>query len=85
MHILWRRYTRSSYAPPWSYWVMAAGFVALAVWSAIQQDWVVLGVALAMVPVTFAGARVMRRLAASEEISRQEMLQRERREKHDDE
>jgi hypothetical protein len=85
MHLLWRRYTRSNYAPPWFYWIMAGGFAALAVWSAIQTDWVVFGVALAMVPVTFAGARVLRRVAVSEEMARQEQLQRERREKDNDE
>jgi len=85
MHLLWRRYARSGYAAPWFYWVMAAGFLALAAWSAIQADWVVFAVALAMVPVTFVGARVMQRLAASEEISRQELLRRERRENDDHE
>ena len=64
MHLLWRRYARSGYAPAWFYALMAAGFVALAVWAIVARDWLI------------AGSRVMRRLgeavAASTERYRRE-------------
>ncbi len=43
MSLPWRRYARSGYAPPWFYAIMAAGFMALAVWAAVQRDWLVDG------------------------------------------
>ena len=39
MHLIWRRYTRSGYAPPLFYIVMAAGFIALAVFSGMRGSW----------------------------------------------
>ena len=35
--------------------VLAIGFIALAVWGATQHDWLVMALAIAMVPVTIAG------------------------------
>ncbi|MHB8378055.1 MAG: hypothetical protein ACYDEB_14045 [Dehalococcoidia bacterium] len=76
MHLLWKRYTRSGFAPPWFYAAMAAGFLALAVWGGLQANWPVMGIALVMVPVTLAGARVMQRLSAAAEASRREIERR---------
>ena len=81
MHLLWRRYSRSGYAPSIFYWLMAAGFAALAGWGAVRGDWLVAAIALAMAPVTYVGARVMRMLSASASESRARMRQ----ERHDDE
>ncbi|TAK72582.1 MAG: hypothetical protein EPO22_00420 [Dehalococcoidia bacterium] len=60
MHLLWRRYSKSGAAPPWFYAAMALGFTALAVWAIVQRDWLVMALALAMIGVTAAGARIMR-------------------------
>lgn len=73
MQFIWRRYSRSGYAPPLFYIAVAIGFVALAVWGAVQGDWLVMALALAMVPATYAGARVMRRLGEAEAASRREI------------
>lgn len=63
MHLIVRRYSRSGYAPTAFYWLMAAGFGALAAWGIATGDWVVAGIAIAMAPVAIGGARVMRSLA----------------------
>jgi len=76
MHLLWKRYTRSGYAPPWFYVLMTLGFVALAVWGAMRADWTVMGIALVMIPVTVGGSRVMKRLAVAADASRREVEQR---------
>lgn len=62
MHLLWRRYSRSGYAPPWFYALIASGFVSLTVWAVTQRDWLVAAVAVVMIAVTIAGSRLMRRL-----------------------
>lgn len=62
MHLLWKRYTRSGSAPPWFYWLIGSGFVALAIWALAQSDWIVAAIAAVMVPVTIAGSVLMRRL-----------------------
>jgi hypothetical protein len=69
MHLLWRRYSRSGYAPAWFYALMAAGFIALVVWAAVARDWLVAAVAAAMIIATIAGARVMRRLGDAADAS----------------
>ena len=63
MFFLWKRYSRSGYAPPLFYVIMAIGFVALAVWAITQRDWLVAAIALAMLIVTASGARIMRRMS----------------------
>src|SRR3954467_10917540 len=65
MNLLFRRYTRSGYAPPWFYAIAVVAFAGLAVWALVQMDWIVAALGLAMVPVTIAGARVMRRLTVA--------------------
>ena len=60
MHLLWRRYSKSGAAPPWFYAAMALAFGALAVWAIVAHDWLVMALALAMIGVTAAGARIMR-------------------------
>lgn len=62
MHLLWKRYARSGYAPPLLYAAVALAFGALAVWAAAQRDWLVMTIALVMIAVTLAGSRLMRRL-----------------------
>jgi D-serine deaminase-like pyridoxal phosphate-dependent protein len=62
MHLIWKRYTRSGYAPPWFYWLIGAGFLALTVWALSQRDWLVAAIAAVMIPVTIAGSVLMRRL-----------------------
>jgi hypothetical protein len=76
MHLLWKRYSRAGYAPPWFYVLMMLGFIALAAWGAARMDWVVMGVALVMIPVTVAGSRVMKRLSTAADASRQEIERR---------
>ncbi len=66
MHLIWRRYSRSGAAPLWFYAAMALGFGALAVWAIVQRDWLVMALALAMIGVTTAGARIMRSVRAAQ-------------------
>lgn len=82
MHLLWKRYTRSGFAPPWFYTAMSAAFLALAVWGGLRADWTVMALALALAPATLAGARLMRRLSAAAEASRRE-IERRRQEEDD--
>jgi hypothetical protein len=70
MHLLWKRYSRSGYAPPWFYIAVGAGFAALAVWALVQRDWLVAAIALAMIAVTVGGSRIMRRLGEASAASR---------------
>jgi hypothetical protein len=73
MHLLWKRYSRSGYAPPWFYLLMAAGFIALAAWAAVQRDWLVMTLAVAMIVVTAAGGRFMRRMSEARAASQRAM------------
>lgn len=70
MHLIWRRYSRSGYAPPAFYFVMVLGFIALAIFSGVRGQWLIMAVALAMAGVTLAGSRVMRRLADADASKR---------------
>ena len=78
MFFLWKRYSRSGYAPPLFYVIMAVGFVALATWALTQRDWLVAAIALAMIAVTAVGARVMRRMSEPATSSRTQAEPRER-------
>jgi hypothetical protein len=69
MHLLWKRYSRSGYAPSWFYALLAAGFVALAAWAMVRGDWLITALAGVMFVVTPAGSRAMRRLKAAEDAS----------------
>jgi hypothetical protein len=69
MHLLWRRYSRSGYAPPWFYIAMAVAFVALAAWAIAARDWTVAAVAGAMVVVVIAGRAFMQRLSIAHDAS----------------
>lgn len=62
MHLIYRRYSRSGYAPALFYLLMALGFGALAVYSAVRGSWLVMAIALAMIGVTIGGSRMMSRL-----------------------
>ena len=73
MHLLWKRYAGSGYAPAAFYVILAGGFVALAAWSLGQRDWLVAAIALVMIVVTLAGSRLMRRLGESAAASRREI------------
>jgi len=66
MYFLWKRYSRSGAAPPWFYAVMALGFAALAAWAIVARDWLVMALAMAMIGVTAAGARIMRSMRNAE-------------------
>ncbi len=79
MYFLWKRYSRAGYAPPAFYIAIAIGFVALAVWAMTQRDWLVAAIALAMIAVTAAGARFMRRLSVAAAASRDEVRELENR------
>jgi len=70
MHLLWKRYARSGYAPAWFYGLLGAGFVALATWALVRGDWLVAAIAAVMLPATVGGARLMRRLNEASEASR---------------
>ena len=65
MHFIWKRYSRSGAAPPWFYVALALGFAALAVWAIVEGDWLVMALALAMIGITAAGARIMRSIRTS--------------------
>ena len=77
MHLIYRRYSRSGYAPSVFYIVMALGFAALAVFALVRADWLIAGIAAAMVAATAVGARVMRRLsqASAESSERTQILE----------
>jgi cobalamin synthase len=65
MHLLYRRYARSGAAPRAFYVAFALGFTALALFAMVRGNWLVVALAIVMVAVTAAGARVMRRLGGS--------------------
>jgi hypothetical protein len=77
VHLIARRYSRSGYAPAWFYAVLCIGFAAMAVWALAQRDWLVGAIAIAMVPVTIAGSRVLRRLSESARAERSATEQQE--------
>lgn len=77
MHLIARRYSRSGYAPTWFYGALCIGFAAMAVWALAQRDWLVGAIAIAMLPVTLAGSRMLRRLSESARAERSAMEQRE--------
>jgi len=77
MHLIARRYSRSGYAPTWFYAALCIGFAAMAVWALAQRDWLVAAIAIAMVPVTIAGSRVLRRLSESARAARSAKEQQE--------
>lgn len=85
MHLLWRRYSRSGYAPIWFYALMAIGFGALAVWAIVERDWIVLAIAIVMVPVTIGGSRIMRALGDAERASHASIRAQEREMRREDE
>jgi hypothetical protein len=60
-----RRYSRSGVAPLWFYAGMAIAFGGLAVWAAVERDWLALALALVMAPIALAGSQIMRRVSAS--------------------
>lgn len=70
MHLIWRRYSRSGYAPPAFYIVMAIGFIALAIFSGMRGSWLIAVIAMVMAVVTLAGSRVMRRLTDADGAAR---------------
>ncbi len=70
MHLIWRRYSRSGYAPPAFYIVMALGFIALAIFSGMRGSWLIMAIAIIMAGVTLAGSRVMRRLVDADASKR---------------
>lgn len=72
MRLIAGRYNRSGYAPTWFYAAICIGFAAMTVWALIQADWIVAGIAAGMVPLTFAGGRLMRRLGEAARASRQQ-------------
>ena len=69
MHLLWRRYSSSGYAPQAFYLIAAVAFATLAVWALVQAEWLVAALAALMIVVTAAGSRLMRRLAAAARAS----------------
>jgi hypothetical protein len=69
VHLLWKRYSSSGYAPQAFYVIAALAFTALAVWALVRGDWLVAAAAGAMAAVTVAGSRVMRRLAEAARTS----------------
>jgi hypothetical protein len=70
MHLILRRYSRSGAAPKWFYSLLAVGFVGLAIWAAAERDWIVLGIAAAMVLAAAAVSRFSVRLSEALAASR---------------
>ncbi len=77
MHLLVRRYNRSGYAASWFYAAIGVGFGALAILALAHQDWLAASAAIAMVPITIAGARLMRRLKGAARASRAALASKE--------
>ena len=71
MLVLLRRVSRTGAAPTWFYLVAAAGFVALAAWAAVQRDWLIAVVAVAMIAATVAGRQLMGKVSASLRMQRE--------------
>ena len=69
MHLLWKRYSRSGTAPAWFYAAIAGAFAGLIVWGIVASNWLVAALAAAMVLVTLAGAKLLRRAGESLEAS----------------
>ncbi len=76
MHLIWKRYTRSGYAPALLYVAIAIAFGALAAWAATERDWLVMAIAAVMVAVTLAGSKVMHRLSEASLASRRTLIDR---------
>lgn len=73
MHLLWRRYARSGYAPAWLYALIGSAFVSLVAWALFERDWLVAAIAGVMVAVTAGGGVAMGRMRdAYESASRGE-------------
>ena len=83
MHLLWKRYARSGYAPSLLYVIIAAAFAALGVWAITERDWLVTAIAVAMVAVTLAGSRIMRRLSEATAASRRAFIDAQKDEHHE--
>ena len=66
MHLLYRRYSRSGYAPQLFYIVMALGFAGLAVFSAVRGSWLIAAIAIVMCGVTVAGSQLLPRLSITD-------------------
>jgi hypothetical protein len=75
MHVIWRRYARSGYAPPWYYAAFAIGFVALAGWAVIASDWLVAACASAAALASMAATRFIPRLRAAKLASERRMME----------
>lgn len=72
MFILWRRYSRSGFAPWWLYGLLAVGFAGLAVWAFVVGEWLVGGIALAAIPVAALAIALARRVNEATMASRRE-------------
>jgi hypothetical protein len=77
VHLIWKRYSRSGYAPQAFYAVMALAFLALAVWALVRAEWLIAAGAIAMIAVTAGGSRVMRRLGDAARASEHRYATRE--------
>ena len=71
MYFLWRRWSRAGYLPPWFYALIGAGFAALAAFGVARGEWLVVALAMVMIPVTAAAALYMPRLARAANESQQ--------------
>lgn len=69
MHLLWRRYARSGYAPAWFYALIGSAFVSLVAWALFERDWLIAAIAGVMVLVTAAGGAAMARMRDAYEPS----------------
>lgn len=69
MHLLWRRYARSGYAPAWFYALIGSAFVSLVAWALLERDWLIAAIAGVMVLVTVVGGVAMGRMRDAYESS----------------
>jgi hypothetical protein len=69
MHLLFRRYTRSGYAPKWFYFLGGVLFAGLAVWAAFEGEWLLAVAGGVMSMVAISGSQVMRRLSMAADES----------------
>ncbi len=76
MHLIWKRYSRSGYAPTWFYALLGSGFVSITIWALAQRDWIVAAIAALMVPVTIGGSVLMRHLREASAASQRSIDQR---------
>jgi uncharacterized membrane protein YjjP (DUF1212 family) len=73
MSLMLRRYAAATgYARSWLYVVFSAGFLALAVWGFVREDWLAMGIAAAMAIAALTLVPITQRLSSALRTSTKE-------------